>query len=87
MQIDTEEAGRFPVAIAAPSSFLILAGNDWVFGQLVFVALQLGAPRSAVGHFEKVFLAGLAEFGETIGVSAPWADKLAEWADEEADGT
>jgi hypothetical protein len=76
------EAGSFPTEIATPSPFLILFGNFWVFGQLIFVALDLGAPAHASAHFEKLFLAGIAVFSEGIGVTVPWADQIAGWADE-----
>jgi hypothetical protein len=83
MHIPEGKGSRVPVAVASPSPFLILFGNYWIFGQLVFVALELGADASATAYFEKLFLAGLAVFGESVGLHAPWAEKLADWADEE----
>jgi hypothetical protein len=74
--------GGFPTAVAGARPVLVLSGNYWVFGQLIFVALELGAPADAIHHFEKVFLSGLAVFGEGLGVPVPWASQVAEWADE-----
>ena len=65
------------------SPFLILFGNYWVFGQLVWVTLDLGA-QDAIDDFEKLFLTGLAVFGETIGLPPPsWADDIEAWARED----
>ncbi len=74
--------GNFPRAIAESNIEQILAGNYWVFGQLVYVALELGAPEDAIRHFEKLFLSGLAVFGEALGVSVPWASQVSDWAEE-----
>lgn len=73
--------GRFPQAVAEPTPFLILYGNYWVFGQLIYASLELAA-RAALGHFERVFLAGLAVFSEIAGTRVPWADELSQWAEE-----
>jgi hypothetical protein len=81
MHVRSEEHGRFPVA-TRPDSWLILFGNYWVFGQLIFVSLELGVPQPTFDYFEKLFLAGLAVFAEATGVSVAWADKVAEWADD-----
>jgi hypothetical protein len=81
MQIHPNESGRFPLAVG-PSPLLVLFGNYWVFGQLIFVALELGADDSVFAYFEKLFLSGLAVFGEVFDLPVPWADKVAEWADE-----
>jgi hypothetical protein len=81
MQTHPARGGRFPVA-AGPSPLLVLFGNYWVFGQLIFVALELGSGTSASVYFEKLFLSGLAVFGEVFELPAPWADKVAEWAEE-----
>jgi hypothetical protein len=61
---------------------LILFGNHWVFGQLIFVALELGTAPEVVDRFEQQFFANLAVFGEAIGTPAPWADDVAGWIDE-----
>jgi hypothetical protein len=82
MTVRAPGGGEFPTAMARPAPALILAGNYWVFGQVVFVALELAAPAGAIEHFEKVFLSGLAVFGEALGVPVPWAGRVAEWADE-----
>jgi Family of unknown function (DUF5677) len=84
MHVRSDKDGRFPVAIS-PNSFLVLFGNYWVFGQLIFVALELAGSQPTFDYFEKLFLAGLAVFGEATGVSVAWADKVAEWADEVSD--
>lgn len=73
--------GRFATAVAGVPAFMILYGNYWVFGQLTYVTLWHGAPSDAADHFYKQFLAGLAVFGEMIGVPAPWADETARWAE------
>lgn len=82
MYIRVEDGGSFPRAIAGSNIELILSGNYWVFGQLVFVALELGAPVDAIVHFEKVFLSGLAVFGEALDVPVPWASQVTGWANE-----
>jgi hypothetical protein len=56
MHLPRGEDGRVPIAVSGPSPFVILFANYWVFGQLVFVALELGAPPAAAKHFEKLFL-------------------------------
>ena len=81
MQVHASDGGRFPVAVG-PSPVLLLFGNYWVFGQLIFVALELAAPNTAFSYFEKLFLSGLAVFGEVFDLPVPWADKVAEWAEE-----
>jgi hypothetical protein len=81
MHMRPDEQGGFPLAVALPSPFLILFSNYWVFGQLIFVALELGAPI-VLARFEKLFLAGLAIFGEAIGIQTPWAGELERWAQE-----
>lgn len=81
MDVFAAEDGTFPVAVARPSPALILFGNYWVFGQLIFVALDLAAPGSASEHFEKQFLAGLLVFGEVFGLDPPdWAGQIEDWA-------
>jgi hypothetical protein len=82
MRVRESLGKRFPEAVADPSPFLILLGNYWVFGQLIFVALELAVPEDVISYFEKLFLSGLAVFGESVGQSAPWADDVARWADE-----
>jgi hypothetical protein len=84
MHVRSHRDGGFPVA-TSPNSFLILFGNYWVFGQLIFAALELGGSQPTFEYFEKLFLAGLAVFGEATGVSVAWADEVAEWADEVSD--
>lgn len=81
MQMRLGEPGEFPQAIAEPSPFIILYGNYWVFGQLIFVTLDLAAPV-AMAHFEKIFASGLAVFGEVIGIRVPWADEVIKWGEE-----
>ncbi len=66
-----------------PSAFHVLHTTYWTFAQMIFVALELGA-RDALEHFEKLFLSGLAVFGETVGKPVPWADRVQEWADAAA---
>jgi len=83
MQMRFEGEDEFPLAVAGSTPFLILFGNHWVFGQLIFVALELGAPPEAVVQFEKQFFTNLAVFGEVVGIPAPWADDVARWADED----
>lgn len=73
------EPGAIPDVLPTPRSFTILFANYWVFGQLIFVALELGAPAAVVDHFEELFFAGLAVFGEWIGEPAPWADDFDGW--------
>jgi hypothetical protein len=65
---------------------LILFGNYWVFGQVIFVALDLGAPADASVYFEKLFLAGIAVFSEVVSLTVPWADRISEWADDYSSG-
>ena len=80
-QTHPSEGGRFPVAVG-PSPLLVLFGNYWIFGQLIFVALELGSDDAVFAYFEKLFLSGLAVFGEIFDLPVPWAEKVAEWADE-----
>jgi hypothetical protein len=82
MQAWTAQDGALPMAVAGPTPFLILFGNYWVFGQLIFAVLDLGAPIAASVHFEKLFLAGLAVFGEMSEMPVPWADQVGVWAAE-----
>jgi hypothetical protein len=82
MQIRFGEPGEFPQAVAESTPFTILYGNYWVFGQLIFVALELAAPVDAIAHFEKLFFSGLALFGEMVGIRAPWADEVIRWGEE-----
>lgn len=82
MELRFTEPDRFPVAIALPRPFLILAANYWVFGQLLFAAVELAA-MGAYGYFQKLFLAGLAVFGASIDVDVPWAAEVEAWAEED----
>jgi hypothetical protein len=83
MHIRLGEEGAFPLAVAGPTPFLILFGNHWVFGQLIFVALELATSAETVERFQQQFFAALAVFGEVVGSPAPWADEVAKWAEEE----
>lgn len=76
MQLRIGESGEFPRAVSESNPFIILYGNYWVFGQLIFVTLELAAPVAAIVRFQDLFLLGLAIFGESIGVHAPWADEI-----------
>ena len=82
MSVRSRAPGDFPFSVAEPHAFLILFGNYWVFGQLIFVALELATAPEVADYFEKLFFAGLAVFGEWIGQPAPWADDVATWADD-----
>jgi hypothetical protein len=74
--------GEQPSA-TGPNAVVVLFSSYWVFGQLIYAALGLGAP-AAIAHFERLFLAGLAVFGEAVGSPVPWADQVAGWAGESA---
>jgi hypothetical protein len=80
MDITFGKQGEFPVVVARPAPFLILFGNYWVFGQLIFASLELGGEPSVLAYFEKLFLAGIAVFSEAVGLSVWWEDRLEEWA-------
>lgn len=71
MYPDEAEPGRVPTARPGPDPFTILFGNYWVFGQLVFVALETGAEPTVSDRFEDQFLAGLAVLGAVAGVPTP----------------
>jgi hypothetical protein len=73
-------------APGGPNAFRVLFTSYWAFAQVIFAALELGAP-GAIEHFEKLFIAGQAVFSEALGMRSPWADKIAEWAEEPTDGT
>jgi hypothetical protein len=82
MRLRESADDRFPEAIADPSPLLILLGNYWAFGQLIFVALELATDAHVLDYFQKLFLAGLAVFTEAVDQPAPWADQVARWAEE-----
>ena len=73
-----DASGEQP-ASTGPNAVVVLFSSYWVFGQLIYAALELGAP-AALAHFERLFLAGLAVFGEAVGSPVPWVDQLASWA-------
>lgn len=75
MNIATSSQAGLPIAVAATDSSFILFGNYWVFGQLIYVAMELGASQ-VIPRFQKLFLLGLAIFGEALGVPAPWAEDV-----------
>jgi hypothetical protein len=83
--VGQSDGGVFPRSVAGPSRSLILFGNYWVFGQLIFVALELGAEAGALTYFEKVFLTGLAVFGAALDAPVPWEDDVARWAQQPPD--
>ena len=75
MNIVTSPNAGLPVAVAATDSAFILFGNYWVFGQLIYVALELGATQ-VIPRFQKLFFLGLAIFSEAVGIPAPWAEEV-----------
>jgi hypothetical protein len=82
--MDTVEdpSGRFPKSVGRTAPFLVLFGNYWTFGQLIFAALEHARLEDALEHFEKLFVSGLAVFMATVGLWAPWMDEVASWTDE-----
>jgi hypothetical protein len=83
--VGTVDGGAFPHSVAGPGRAIILFGNYWVLGQLIFAALELGADAGAIAYFQKVFLAGLAVFGAVLDMPVPWEEDVARWAAETPD--
>jgi hypothetical protein len=83
MPTDTRPGEASPEpSLGAPNAVVVLFSSYWVFGQLIHGALEIGAP-AVLAHFERLFLAGLAVFGEAVGSPVPWADQLATWVEEQ----
>jgi uncharacterized protein DUF5677 len=68
MEMQPGESGALPSLTPPLNGFEILATNYWVFGQLVFVALEYGSEEEAYRDFEELFLLGLEAFGNEAGV-------------------
>jgi hypothetical protein len=82
MQLGVRVDDSFPAATVQTPPFLILFGNYWVFGQLIFTALELATAPDVIARFEKQFLSGLAVLGSAVDVHAPWMERVEGWARE-----